>query len=57
MQGYRDPDLKPDLDALVRSDHSSAYCLGQTLLAVLFVLFVFAAIFMIGFYFYLRRLP
>jgi len=26
-------------------------------LAVLFVLFVFAAIFMIGFYFYLRRLP
>jgi len=41
MQGYRDPDLKPDLDALVRSDHSSAYCLGQTLLAVLFVLFVF----------------
>ena len=57
MQGYRDPDLKPDLDALVRSDHSSAYCLGQTLLAVLFVLFVFAAIVMIGFYFYLRRLP
>jgi hypothetical protein len=40
-----------------KPDRTTAYCLGQAVSAVLVLLFVIAAIFVIGFYFYLRRLP
>ena len=40
-----------------RPDRTTAYCLGQALSAVLFLLFMFVVIFVIGFYFYLRRVP
>jgi hypothetical protein len=54
---YLDPNVDPDPDALGKPDSASSYCLGQFLLGILFVLFVFAVVAMIGFYFYLQHLP
>jgi hypothetical protein len=57
MAGYLDRNVEPDPDALDKPDRTTGHCLAQFTLAVLFVIFVFAVVAMIGFYFYLRHLP
>jgi hypothetical protein len=57
MAGYLDRDVEPDPDALDKPDRTTGHCLAQFTLAVLFAIFVFAVVAMIGFYFYLRHLP
>ena len=57
MRGYLDPDIEPNKEALDGPDRSTSFCIGQFAMAVVLVIFIFAFIAMIGFYFYLRSLP
>jgi hypothetical protein len=48
MAGYLDPKIKPDPSALDRPDDTSAYCVGQFLGAVAFLIVLLVGIFFIG---------